>query len=136
MPPKPGTKRPKLVTTLIENFGFSPLFPSIVPLFLVMLVGAAAVWLWLSAPPRTVTLLTGPPGTSFDRYAHYVQGANREAKTYDALLTQRGVKLGVVSTEGSSDNLKRLLASSANNLAGFVQGGLVGENPPADLVSL
>ena len=129
-------KRPKLVTALIETFGFSPWLASIVALFMVMLAGLAAVWLWLSAPPRTVTLLTGPPGTSFDRYAHYVEGANREAKTYDTLLAQRGVKLEVVSTEGSADNLKRLLASSANNVAGFVQGGLVGDNPPPELVSL
>jgi TRAP-type uncharacterized transport system substrate-binding protein len=129
-------KRPKLVTALIETFGFSPLLASIVALFIVLLAGLAVVWLWLSAPPRTVTLLTGPPGTSFDRYAHYVEGANREAKTYDTLLAQRGIKLEVVSTEGSADNLKRLRASSANNLAGFVQGGLVGENPPPELVSL
>ena len=129
-------KRPKLVTALIETFGFSPWLASIVALFIVLLAGLAVVWLWLSAPPRTVTLLTGPPGTSFDRYAHYVEGANREAKTYDTLLAQRGIKLEVVSTEGSADNLKRLRASSANNLAGFVQGGLVGENPPPELVSL
>lgn len=131
----PG-KRPKLVTALIETFGFSPWFASIVALFLVMLAGAAAVWIWLSAPPRTVTLLTGPPGTSFDRYAHYVEGANREAKTYDTLLAERGIKVQVVSTEGSADNLKRLIASKADNVAGFVLGGLVGDNPPPGLVSL
>ena len=129
-------KRPKLVAALIETFGFSPWFASIVALFLVMLAGAAAVWLWLSAPPRTVTLLTGPPGTSFDRYAHFVEGANREAKTYDALLAERGITLKVVATEGSTDNLKRLSTSSSDNVIGFVQGGLVGENPPPHLVSL
>ena len=134
--PSTPTKRPKLVTALIETFGFSPWLATIVALFLVLLGGLAVVWLWLSAPPRTVTLLTGPPGTSFDRYARYVEGANREAKNYETLLAQRGIKLEVVSTEGSADNLKRLLASSANNLAGFVQGGLVGENPPPELVSL
>lgn len=132
----PGKKRPKLVTALIETFGFSPWFASIVALFLVMLAGLAAVWLWLSAPPRAVALLTGPPGTSFDRYAHVVEGANPEAKTYDALLADRGVRLHVVPTEGSADNLKRLLASPSDNIIGFVQGGLVGEKPPPELVSL
>ena len=136
MHPTPGKKRPKLVTALIETFGFSPWLASIVALFLVMLAGAAVVWLWLSAPPRTVTLLTGPPGTSFDRYAHYVEGANREAKTYDTLLAERGIKLQVVSTDGSADNLKRLIASTSDNVVGFVQGGLVGYNPPPGLVSL
>lgn len=136
MQPTPGKKRPKLVAALIETFGFSPWLASIVALFLVLLAGAALVWLWLSAPPRTVTLLTGPPGTSFDRYAHFVEGANREAKTYDTLLADRGIVLNVVSTEGSAENLKRLIASESNNVVAFVQGGLVGENPPPGIVSL
>jgi TRAP-type uncharacterized transport system substrate-binding protein len=131
-----SAKRPKVVTALVETFGFSPWLASTVALFLVVLAGAAVVWLWLSAPPRTVTILTGPPGTSFDRYAHAIEGSNREARTYDAKLAERGVKLQVVSTEGSADNLKRLLASTSDNVVAFVQGGLVGENPPPELVSL
>lgn len=136
METSPAKPRPKLVTALIETFGFSPWFASIAALFLVLLAGAAAVWLWLSAPPRSVTILTGPPGTSFERYAHPVEGANPDAKTYDVLLAEKGIRLDVVSTGGSTDNLKRLTESKSENVLGFVQGGLVGDKPPAGLVSL
>lgn len=129
-------KRTKLVTALIETFGFSPWLASVVALFIVLLAGAALCWLWLSAPPRTVTLLTGPSGSSFDRYAHTAEGGARQARTYQARLAERGIALQVVSTEGSADNLKRLLASKSNNVAAFVQGGLVDDNPPPELVSL
>jgi TRAP-type uncharacterized transport system substrate-binding protein len=132
----PPVNRPKLVAALIETFGFSPWLASVVAVFIVLLAGAALVWLWFSAPPRTVTLLTGPPGTSFDRYARAAEGSNREGRTYEARLAERGVKLQVVSTEGSADNLKQLLASKGDNVVAFVQGGLVGENPPAEVVSL
>ena len=127
-------KRSKIVTTLIETFGFSPWLATIVALFLAFLAAAALVWLWLSAPPRTVTILTGPPGTSFDRYAHFVEGANPESKNYERLLADRGIKLRVVSTGGSLDNLKRLERSEGD--IGFVQGGLVGDKAPPNVMSL
>jgi hypothetical protein len=98
-------KRPKIVTALIETFGFSPLFASIVAIFLLLLGGAALVWLWLSAPPRTLTILTGPAGSSFDRYAHRVEGARADAKTYDELLAPKGIELRVLPSGGSLDNL-------------------------------
>ena len=132
----PEKKRPKLVAALIETFGFSPWFATIVALFLVFLAAAAVVWLWLSAPPRTVTLLSGPPGTSFDRYAHRVEGANPDAKTYAELLAEKGIKVEVVQTAGSLDNLTRLKSSTSRSTIGFVQGGLAGSNPPENLVSL
>lgn len=129
-------KRPKIVTTLIETFGFSPLLASIVALFLVGLAAAAVVWLWLSAPPRTLTILTGPPGSSFDRYAHFVEGGNPDAKTYDKILGDRGINLRVLPSGGSLDNLKRLAAGDGGADIAFVQGGLVGEKVPSHLVSL
>src|SRR3712207_1801773 len=110
---RPSLKRTKLVTALIETFGFSPWLASVVALILVLLAGAAVCWLWLSAPPRTVTLLTGPAGSTYDRYAHAPDGdAARQGRTYKARLAERGVALQVVTTEGSADNLKRLLAST------------------------
>lgn len=45
-------QRPKIVNALIETFGISPWFASIVALFLAFLAAAALVWIWLSAPPR------------------------------------------------------------------------------------
>jgi TRAP transporter TAXI family solute receptor len=135
MPNSAAKKHPKLVTTLIETFGFSPLFATIVALFLVLLAGAALVWLWLSAPPRTIRMLTGPPGSSFDRYARQVEGATPTTRTYEKRLAHRwDLKLQVIPSNGSMDNLKRLAAGEGD--VAFVQGGLVGENPPPNLVSL
>ena len=122
------------VTALIETFGFSPWFASIVALFLLCLLAAAAVWLWLSAPPRTITVLTGPPGTSFDRYAHFVEGANPDNPTYEKELAGWGIQTRVLPSGGSLDNLRRLQAGEAD--IGFVQGGLVGDKVPEGLVSL
>lgn len=128
-------RRPRLVTTLIETFGFSPWLASIASIFLMVLAAAAVVWLWLSAPPRKVRMLTGPPGSSFDRYAHLVEGANPEHATYDRVLAAKwGVTLEILPSGGSMDNLRRLTAGEAD--VGFVQGGLVGERAPEELVSL
>jgi TRAP-type uncharacterized transport system substrate-binding protein len=125
MPPTQGKKRPKLVAALIETFGFSPLLASIVAMFLVGLGGAAILWLVLSAPPRTLTITSGPPGSSFQR----------NAEAYQKLLAEEKVTLRIVPSGGSQDNLKRLQDPNSGVDIGFVQGGLV-EEPPPGLVSL
>lgn len=121
----PDKYRPKIVTALIETFGFSPLWATIVALFLAFLAAAAVVWLWLSAPPSVITIASGPPGSSFHRHA----------EAYQKALAEEGVTLRILTTDGSSDNLKRLQAADSAVDVGFVQGGLV-QSPPPDLVSL
>lgn len=120
-------KRFPLVTALIETFGFSPWLATAVALFLTFLLGAAVIWIWLSAPPRTVTIVTGPPGSSFQRYA----------KDYDEhLRANHGPMVKLVASSGSLDNLKRLQDPHSGIDVAFVQGGLVGDKPPPGLVSL
>lgn len=116
-----------LSAALIETFGFSPLLASLVTLFFGLLIAGALVWVMLSSPPRTVTIASGPPGSSFQRYA----------EQYAKELALHGVTLNIVPTSGSSDNLQRLKAPVEGGVElGFVQGGLVGDPPPDDLVSL
>ena len=123
----PGNpRRFKLVTALIETFGFSPLLATIVAAFLLCLGGGALLWVVLSAPPRSITIASGPDGSMFERYA----------KSYKDELAKHGVTLNVVSSDGSGENLRRLAAPKSGVDIGFVQGGLVGENPPPGLVSL
>lgn len=119
-------RRPKIVTALIETFGFSPLFASIVALFLALLAGAAVLWIFLSAPPRTITISSGPPGSSFQRHA----------EAYQKALAERGFTLKIVPSDGSRENLQRLQAPDSGIDIAFVQGGLVGDSPPPGLVSL
>ncbi|MCX6953667.1 MAG: ABC transporter substrate-binding protein [Verrucomicrobia bacterium] len=126
-PPSPlPSRRPKLVTALIETFGFSPWLASLISLFLLLLAGAALLWVFLSAPPRTITITSGPPGSSFERHA----------KAYEKELAKRGVTLKIVPSGGSLENLQRLLDPKSGVDLGFVQGGLVGDETPPDLVSL
>lgn len=115
------------VTALIETFGFSPWIASIVALFICVLIGAAFLWLWLSAPPRAITIATGPEGSSFYRYA----------QLYKERLGKKGVEVKIVATGGSLDNLTRLKQENPGFDLAFVQGGLVPENEkPEGIVSL
>jgi TRAP-type uncharacterized transport system substrate-binding protein len=123
--PRPS-RRPKLVTALIETFGFSPLLASIVALFLAFLGASAILWLVLSAPPRTITIISGPPDSSVQRHA----------EDYQKALAPDGITLKIVPSGGSLDNLQRLSAPDSSIDLGFVQGGLVGDTPPPGLVSL
>lgn len=126
MPLSIDFRRSQIVNALIETFGFSPLLATVVALFLVGLGGAAILWVVLSAPPRTITMVSGPPGSSFQRYA----------EAYRQALGKHGVALNIVPTGGSFDNLRRLRAPGSGIDVGFVQGGLVGDKPPPGLVSL
>ena len=119
-------RRHKLVTALIETFGFSPMVASIIALGIAALLGAAVLWIILSAPPRTLTISSGPPGSSFERYA----------LRYKEKLAVHGVTLNIVPSGGSIDNLQRLQDPASHVDIALVQGGLVGDKPPPDLVSL
>lgn len=120
------TRRFKLVTTLIETFGFSPWLATVVASGLVLAAGAVALWLWLSAPPREFTITSGPAGSSFQR----------NAENYRDRLAKHGYTLKIVPSGGSLDNLERLKKPDSGVDLGFVQGGLIGEDPPDELVSL
>ncbi len=126
MQPSRRSRRSKIVTALIETFGFSPLLATVVALFFAFLAAAAMLWIFLSAPPRSITITSGPPGSSFQRHA----------EAYQRELATHGVTLRIVPSDGSLDNLKRLQAPGSGVELGFVQGGLVGDNAPAGLVSL
>ena len=51
--------------------------------------------------PNTITIVSGPKGSSFDK----------NAQKYKDILAKEGVILKIVNTEGSLDNLKRLAIS-------------------------
>lgn len=132
-PSTPPPTRSKLITALIETFGFSPWLASIVAVFLLLLGAAALAWIWLSAPPAAITITSGPPGSTFQK----------RAEEYQRRLATHGVTLKIVSSGGSLDNLKRLLDPASGVDIGFVQGGLVpkkvdedDDDPPAGIVSL
>lgn len=88
---------------------------TVLPVLLVTAVGiGAAYWLMRPAPPNTLTITTGPTGSAFQLYA----------KKYQKVLAQKGIKLKILPSNGSLENLDRLLDPAAKVDVGFVQGGL------------
>lgn len=85
------------------------------PFILLILVGAwLAIWLIRPAPPSAFTIAAGPKDSNFWRVA----------ERYRDILARDGIKLNIVETGGSLDNLKRLADPAQDVDVGFVQGGL------------
>lgn len=95
-----------------------------------VLLVAAAFWVTLKfvqpAPPDTLTITSGPEGSSFANIA----------QRYQKILARQGVKLKILPSQGSVDNLKRLADPKAGVDIGFVQGGVAGQADTSDLYSL
>lgn len=84
----------------------------------IVAVSGAAIWLAIRliqpAPPDTLTITAGPPGSSFWN----------AAERYKAILARNGVKLKVLPSAGSIQNLERLSDPNASIDVGFVQSGV------------
>jgi TRAP-type uncharacterized transport system substrate-binding protein len=97
------------------------------PLGIVVAVAAVlAVKLVGSAPTSKIRLLSGPPGSNF----------RLNAEKYKKHIEAHGVKVEVVETQGSLDNLKRLSDPKQKVDAAFVQTGLHEGVDISNLVSL
>ena len=95
-----------------------------------LLVSAAVIFATLhfvhSAPPRTLTISTGPKGSTFETMA---QG-------YRKILARNGIDLKIINSEGSIDNLNRLSDPKAHVDIALVQSGLSVSEDTSGLVSL
>jgi len=95
-----------------------------------LLLAAIAIWAAIhfasAAPPRRLTLSSGPKGSIFE--------AN--AQKYSKILARSGIKLNVIESAGSSDNLNRLSDPKSHVDIAFVQSGLAQNEDTGDLVSL
>jgi TRAP-type uncharacterized transport system substrate-binding protein len=96
----------------------------------IALLAIVAIWLAIKfihpAPPSTITISTGSENSSFWKIA----------EKYRTILARNGIKLKIVSSEGSLDNLKKLGDPHSGIDVGFVQGGVAGDLPIDGLVSL
>jgi TRAP transporter TAXI family solute receptor len=87
---------------------------SAAPLLLITLALLVAAYQWLEPnPPRTVRLATGPEQSAYDRFGG----------RYAQALARDGIRVQLVPTEGSADNLLRLRRGEVD--VAFVQGGFV-----------
>jgi TRAP-type uncharacterized transport system substrate-binding protein len=77
-------------------------------------------------PPRTLTMVTGPPGSAYDEL-----GAR-----YQEVLRDAGITLRVIRTEGGVENLARLQDPASGVKVGFLESGLTSQKESPDLLSL
>lgn len=111
---------------LMETFGLSPGVSLLASALSAVVAISAVFWFFHSAPPRTIAITAGPVGSGFYNIA----------TNYQAILKQKGVMLRILESEGSEENLKRLLDPSSGAQIGFVQGGLTNGAKSGRVVSL
>ena len=100
---------------------------TVFPVLLITVLGiGVAYWLMRPAPPNTLTITTGPDGSTF----------RVNAEKYKKILAQKGIKLNILPSNGSLENLNRLLDPSFRVDVGFVQGGLATDRKVDKLFSL
>lgn len=96
----------------------------------ILLLSLAGIWFAVRfvrpAPPKSVTITTGPDGSMF-RIA---------ADKYRSILARNGITLKMLPSDGSVENLKRLNDRSVQVDIGFVQGGVAPDVDADGLVSL
>jgi hypothetical protein len=109
----------------MELFDVGPAIAIAVLVASVLIVIVAVLFFIRSAPPTHLTITTGPDGSVF----------RKNAEKYAAVLQKYGVKVTILSSEGSLENLSRLLDPHSHVDVGFVQGGITPDKP-ARLVSL
>jgi hypothetical protein len=85
----------------------------------------SVVYFVRSAPPTEITISAGPEGSIFQR----------NAQKYVDLLKKDGVKLNILKSNGSLENLQRLEDPHSHVDVGFVQGGITNDKME-NLVSL
>src|SRR5215813_1645150 len=100
----------------------------VVALFAVVIAIGIAVWSVIvrGIPPRTITLATGPEGSSFAQIG----------ERYRAILARSGVVLKLEATAGSVENLAKLRDPRSGVSAGFLIPGLPGAKEASGLETL
>jgi TRAP-type uncharacterized transport system substrate-binding protein len=126
MKPLTGRKPARLVARFVA-ISWRDLAVSFGP---ILLISAAAIWVAVRliqpAPPDTLTITTGPEGSSFWN----------AAQKYKAILARNRITLNVLPSEGSADNLQRLAEPHSKVDVGFVQDGVASGPVPEGLTSL
>jgi hypothetical protein len=116
----------KLQVMFRETFGLGPGATLAAVIFTALVLMMAAFWFFYSAPPNTIVITSGDEGSLFQR----------NAEKYAKILARKGVKLKILPSEGSLENLKRLTNPKFHVDVGFVQAGVTQGQNIGNLVSL
>jgi TRAP-type uncharacterized transport system substrate-binding protein len=106
---------------------WNDLVMTLIPILLIIAVGVgAALYFARPAPPDTIIITAGAPGSSY----------HGTAEKYRDILKRNGIKVQILDSDGALENLQRLKDIDFTVDVGFVQGGLLGDADPGELVSL
>ncbi len=104
----------RLQVIFAETFGLGPGATLTAVIFTAVVVISAGFWFFYSAPPDTIIITSGDAGSLFQR----------NAERYAKIMARKGVKLKILPSEGSLENLKRLEDTKFRVDIGFVQAGV------------
>lgn len=104
----------KIWSKLAELYGSSMMLFMAWVLGFVAVVCVALFTFFNSAAPTTITMTSGEEGSIYQKYA----------LQYKKILAKQGVTLVIVPSNGSIDNLKKLVDKRSNIDVGFVQSGV------------
>jgi TRAP transporter TAXI family solute receptor len=119
-------KTSRVVSSLREIFGLSERLAFTLIFSVVLLLAGAVVWFIEAAPPHTLIITTGVTGSTFQT----------NAERYSTVLERNGIRLKILPSEGSEENLRRLNNPKFRVDVGFVQGGVTNDPSTNKLVSL
>lgn len=111
----------------VIKISWRDLLQTVIPVLLVSVIAiAVALHFVRPAPPSSLTISTGPAGSTF----HTV------AEQYQKVLARNGIRLDILESAGSIDNLDRLTDTDSGVDVALVQSGVTGSGDPSGLVSL
>lgn len=116
----------RLISRLDTLFGSGLVVSMSVILAIGVTVSLVVFFFFNTAAPTTITITSGPEGSSF----------SRNAEKYKKILARDGVTLRILPSEGATENLKRLADPTAKVDVGFVLGGEAADTKIDGLVSL
>ena len=102
----PKTAFNRILTPLTDLFGLTRPVAVGTVLLLAGLLAAAVFWFFYSAPPKNLTITSGPAGSSLQA----------TAGKYRAILARNGVTLRILPSQGSLENLQRNRRTSGSPL--------------------
>lgn len=114
------------VSSVMDLFDVGPAAAVSVIVAVLMVATFAVVFFIRSAPPDEITITTGPEGGVFQK----------TAMKYAKVLETNGVRLKIVTSQGSNQNLQRLKDKASGFDVGMVQAGIAEAEGNDDLISL
>ncbi|PKN17300.1 MAG: C4-dicarboxylate ABC transporter substrate-binding protein [Deltaproteobacteria bacterium HGW-Deltaproteobacteria-6] len=110
----------------MDYFGMGRAASIVAMIVVILVIIFACFWFFHSAPPKTITITSGEKGSAYYSVA----------EKYAKILARDGVKLVILPSAGSVENLQRLTDRTFKVDIGFVQAGLAKGQNVENLVSL